>query len=119
MSGEQTLLELAARCEAATGPDRELSIAVLLAVGWQRYSRNEFIRPDGMFVNSAHLPDPLASLDAAMALVPEGMQWFKERGTYVPNIAVIQGPICSFVGETDTTFALALCAASLRARANG
>jgi hypothetical protein len=135
----QSLIALAARVEAATGPDRELDLAISVAIDYRDVFNGPLYKPyagdwrwgaggdeiehwtssgkrDGFLDPAQFVPRWTASLDAAMTLVPEGMQWFKERGAYVPNIAVIQGPTCSFVGETDSTFALALCAAALRAR---
>lgn len=53
---------LAERCEAATGPDRALGREVLLACG------KGFVSPLYRWL------DPTASLDAAMTLVPEGLE---------------------------------------------
>ncbi len=112
-----TLLELAERCEQATGPDRELNYHIAKALGFvHETDRGPLFLHNGKPGSWSPLRYT-ASLDAAMLLVPEGMDWFKERGLYAPNIAVIQGPICAFAGETDS-FILALCAAALRARAN-
>ena len=96
------LTELAERCEKATGPDRELDLAIY----------------DWLRENAGHLPSlspPLftASLDAAMTLVPEGtevaMQSFGGPGPMAlvkPNERFVSGK----------TLPLALCAAALRAR---
>ncbi len=74
---------LAERCEQASGPDRELDIAILTTVLGYRDVHgdgNLFDRGnDGYwFVDdcSIHqLPSPTASLDAAMTLVPEPHKW--------------------------------------------
>lgn len=83
------LLELAARCEAATGPDRELDCAIRLAVyapegatmeqspingAWCIYSGTGFRsgKPALWESNEGRNLAFTASLDAAMTLVPEG-----------------------------------------------
>lgn len=84
--------ELIARLEKATGPDRELDIAILYAVdiGRWKYCENktaELIAEcrskgltgrDDACRRSAFFDTPkyTASLDAAMQLVPEGWFWF-------------------------------------------
>ncbi len=87
---EQRLLELAGRCEKATGPDRELDGAIRVAlnpdeqmvIGQKpgRFPREAIYGPLSHFADamSADLadyvsaPNYTASLDAAMTLVPEG-----------------------------------------------
>jgi hypothetical protein len=107
-------LELAERLEAATWPDR--------ALDWEIHCR------DGLEGVGAYGPHPAytASLDAAMTLVPEDMAWSVDSGgpTY-PASAEIGNPPTG--GEMfnpkfsadGATPALALCAASLRARDEG
>lgn len=102
---------LAARCEAATGPDRELEWAIFVAV-----------HPDKVTVKRSHryLYDEqyTRSLDAAMTLVPEGMVWSLNTFGNPPNAS---GYVMNERGEQwrckdyPATPALALCAASLRA----
>lgn len=101
------LIELAERCEKASGPDREIDIDIQQVIGGAI--------PTGfqMQYEGVRLPGYTASLDAAMMLVPEGMAielaWNAARladarvGWKRPGIA--KSP------------ALALCAAALRARA--
>jgi hypothetical protein len=99
-----TLLELAERCEKATGPDFDLSFAI-----WQ--AAIEPIAP------SSRQPDYTASLDAAMTLVPEG--WFLSVSTH-PEGAFAVAVCQDLIGKSDlrvATAALALCAAALKARA--
>jgi hypothetical protein len=106
---EDELVALAERCEHATGPDRELDCAILVAIDW-RY-------------NSAwrHLPRLTASLDAAMTLVPEG--WWVQQltqshnrdATWVSLHSDTPAPVVQTSARAD---ALALCAAALRARAS-
>lgn len=96
------LLELAARCEAATGEDANmlayLEMDICTALG---------IEPEG------HERPFVTSLDAAMTLVPSGLGWLlsvSDVGCLVRTRG--HGPI----GFHDSLPALALCAAALRAR---
>lgn len=93
------LTELAARCEAATGPDRELDALIESAIprfGLYRYT---------------------ASIDAAMTLVPEGWTW----GVFDDGTAWVwpdeRRDLLTGKQAKAATPALALCAATLRARA--
>ena len=110
------LVALAERVEALTG-DRETALleAVLRAVGWTTDDTGRAIMPDGTHCYGP-LPNPLASLDAAMTLVPEGADYALERvhGADWASIDVEgqrRPPICA------ATPALALTAAALRALA--
>jgi hypothetical protein len=116
------LLELAERCEAATGPDRELSAEIALVVhDWLHEVegnkplncrlRNSFGSP--VYIGGVSpTMDYTASLDAAMTLVPEGHNWFRERGAFVPFIVSVDGPACRYISECDSSLPLALCAAA-------
>lgn len=138
------LLALAERCEAATGPDRELDVAIALACGIVRerdgnclYGHRDFsvmVLERGYYDHDGHapeLPAYTASLDAAMTLVPEG--WVLDRGTLfwpgqVAKAYLVEtkpdadgtrwfGAGCAQVNAAnDTSLALALTAAALRAR---
>jgi hypothetical protein len=101
-----TLLELAERCEKATGPDDALDWAAAEAIGC-----------------APGLPYS-ASLDAAMTLVPDGYEW----GCGSWGNPDTDGPWAwcatrqqSADNDLDygkaATPALALCAAALKARA--
>lgn len=95
------LLALAKRCEAATGPDRELDEHI------------EFtLLPRGYALPGTSLPYT-ASIDAAMTLVPEGFDWIIARANGGLTIHAEVGSREQVFGETP---ALALCAAALRAR---
>jgi hypothetical protein len=120
------LLRLAERCEAATGPDEDLSQAIF-----------DMRRAEGFVSDRSHIPYPgyhfTASLDAAMTLVPEGWMLSKlsqtPRGTYpegvndapwgaqvyIPNAARRTKWLAVGLGQTGP---LALCAAALRSRAH-
>lgn len=125
---------LALRCEQATGPDRELDLAIWrgitgdpwrwhegfpaqTVITWDQYGQNA---PGNPIVT---LEELTASLDAALTLVPEGM-----RPSVGQNVhhgywhAFVQSIVDSTphqlgVADSNTSGALALCAAALRARA--
>jgi hypothetical protein len=115
------LLELAERCEAATGPDREIDAAICRATkvcveqpdgSWMRYLT------DG-YCHSMHPLNVTASIDAALTLVPEGRGYiYKRHGIKSAIRAQIEsGDRTTFVQGDAATLALAICAAALRARA--
>lgn len=109
-----TLLELAARCEAATGPDRELDAEVHRVVGG--LTVYDVLTPKGDIRDD--VPRYTGSLDSSKSLKPEGWIWFASDGD--------EGGPYAFVHEqSDTrpsgvrcaTVELASVAAALRARA--
>lgn len=137
------LLKLAARCEAATGPDRELDGSIWWAVlkpeEIESIDRTGFVREcierDGsagkalaQFYDSS---DPAclakiafsrpftASLDAAMMLVPEGWR-VRDFGDWEDRwlLSLMNEDTCETVEARSGRGlpALALCAAALRAR---
>lgn len=124
------LLELAARVEGLAGPDRRIDAEICLALGLS--GGNPIVSPgcDGWLVGSESNPNPVeaarytASLDAAMALIPEG----RGRGAFAMSRDSFGRTHCDV--WTDVEFnrrehgsaksaALALCAAALRAKAVG
>lgn len=125
------LLELATRCEAATGPDRELDavIAATLRVGTEYGWADSYPawkgRDDGrvyLCKGGPSFPSPnyTASLDAAMTLVPEGFQF----GAGSRDASNRAWAWCGTDHEKAKIAnagspALAFCAAALRARATG
>ena len=122
MSETMGLLELAERCEAATGADRDLDAAIFACIaeglGWMRHSSQ------ACRVWASHYTE---TLDAAIKLVPEGWGWQVSDGG---NAGVwSNGPVDAqlvhgmrfpgVLAQADgkaATPALALTAASLRAR---
>lgn len=134
------LLALASRCESATGPDRELDAAIQLGIGYtlqrpaepSRYpDRARWHDPDGVCLQwmegdrcAPYPRDFTASIDAAMSLVPEGWFWRAGHSTLYDGWAGTNRVHPDHCDRQDETFAhgktpaLALCAASLRARAN-
>jgi hypothetical protein len=111
---DNTLIALAERCEAATGPDREVDEAIYDA----------FVTLTGTPPYVCHMlfgkprctdsPPPYftASIDAAMTLVDDASWWRVDRGATGDCYARVNGILCQ-----AATPALALCAAALRARA--
>ena len=131
MTEAETLLDLARRCEEATGPDREFDAAIWDAIFGGEMYWSTIQRGDEWCLR--YYPGPPCpeyhflkrftdSLDAAVTLVPEGMAW---------RVDTLMGMIGAIVCEPDAcrsmktapclvlgkTPALALCAAALRARA--
>lgn len=99
------LLALAARCEAASGPDRTIDNAIADACGLRSPSD-----PAGW------PPCYTAGLDCALSLVPGGWRW--EVGVDGEAYADAESPAGAGCDGTEAvTPALALCAAALRARA--
>jgi hypothetical protein len=106
-----TLLELAARCEAATGSDRELDFEILCVV-------------DPRAIRTGPLPGDrkyTASIDAAMTLKDDVhvlITLSEIKGDGMPNCIIGNSGTCELFEAVAETPALALTAASLRARAS-
>jgi hypothetical protein len=132
MSDRETFEALAARCEKATGPDRELDADICCVgpltdavwVSGATASLNRIGMVTRHFDGGGHgtlvSPGYTASVDAALALVPEGALFdVGHAGDDKPG--VFQSTIMPSKGKTEyaeaTAPALALCAAALRARA--
>lgn len=118
------LNELAAACERASGPDRDIDSLIKEAIGdsWD-YSADWGPRENCRPVGKAYT----ALLDAALAIVPHGYHWQIGNGVEADGpfaAEYIDQPYawCSRepTGElvSAATPALALCAAALRARAH-
>jgi hypothetical protein len=118
------ILELAARVEALTGPDREVD-ADIMSLFTHSVSSD-----DGDWWCGPHdaspirVPEFTASLDAAMTLVPE--KWKLRQMQFAAPCADCRKWQVQFYGGREgedyfvsfaATPTLALCAASLRARA--
>lgn len=104
-----TLPELIAALEAATEPSREIDNEVdILAyeMGWRA---ERIMIPDTT-------PLYTASLDAALSLMPDGAEWFRERGANGSMSMVVDGPSRWAEAGQGATPALALCIAALKAR---
>jgi hypothetical protein len=121
------LLELAARCEKATGPDRELDQTIARCVNWcpsnvnpEAWARNEDLKPRLWFSDAFGMPAYTASLDAAMTLVTEGHKLLLAQNLkddrWHATVSHLDKSWFHCTREAATP-ALALCAAALRARA--
>jgi hypothetical protein len=110
MTDREQLAALVARCEAATGEDRDLDYAIAAAVGW----------PDSPIMHQ-NARRYTASLDAAVTLVPNG--WYVYSvADFAPDVP---GWRCGLRRDNDGalvwsndahTEAHARAAAALRAR---
>lgn len=128
------LLELAARVEGLTGPDREVDAEIALATGIVRerdgncfyghrdYSvlvlERDYYDHEG---GPPELPHFTRSLDAAMTLVPE--EWFTKLAMQDRHSLrwkwELRGGFGHNCSAWSATPALALMAAALRARVHG
>jgi len=136
---ERDLIE---RISAATGPDRALDAEIAAFV--KQCSRNApaWVRNwQGLWapapkVNSGavalwhdsgelsvwwNAPEFTASIDAALTLVPEGLNWLIGRGRARPDeplygVQLLDGERVVAGAENNATPALAICAAALKAR---
>lgn len=132
--------ELIERLEKATGPDRELGDDVLMACGWRLIEEGPgpdrilyWAAPDDVPIDPMHggeyangdQPDPTASIDAALTLVPKGMRWLVGCGQLEPTEPLYgaqirkpgfsTGGVVISEGESNH-MAIALCIAALKAR---
>ena len=105
------LTALVERCEAATGPDRGIDMAICIALNTGRKTDPRDPGPDRF----------TGSIDAAVMLLPKGKAWdltcHGEATVYVPNVSG-DGSDFQQWSTVAATPALALCAASLRALAS-
>lgn len=127
------LLELAECCEKATGPDRELDVAIFQAIGAPVPFQfaNKLIALEFNDIENAYFarvsddmqvryspPAYTASPDAAMTLVPE--DWSVQVTHRSDGKGFVEAWHPAFVSMVETGMcaspALALCAAALRAR---
>ena len=119
------MTDLIARLETEVGT-RELDGEIALLVGWKKRHKGwaHWTSPDG--AENQHVPFFSTSLDDALTLVPEGIEWSVERRyskSFRPAYASIWSPGAKDVdfhaNATAATPALALCIAALKARKHG
>ena len=110
---------LIAALQNATEGSRELDERIALYVGWA-------VQPDGQV--QAGMPAYSTSLDAAVALVPDGMWWLLGKGRTRPDEPLYGAQIMPSHNDLDVapysvgeghTPALAMCCTALRARSAG
>lgn len=119
------LVALIAELEAATDDDRDLADKVLKACGWTirvdfprpypHEPAQTWIAPDGLEYDESVRPNPLASVDAALTLVPDGRDWIVEHANRHANHPVYASVADGKIYHARTP-ALALCIAALRSR---
>lgn len=121
-TNKNALTSLAERCEAATGPDRELDadiwgmtqgVPLKYLASWRANAPHA--------VNLEDAPAYTASFDAAMTLVPEGMYPMIdcEPNAIEVEVYTADNPIgAKGVSCRAATPTLALCAAALRTQAS-
>lgn len=118
-----SLNELADRCEKATGPDRELDRAIFDAVTGGVFGPDNAKFWHSTSYTSRAANKFTASLDAAMTLVPEGYDPLIDyTGTDIHGGKKVvelyfRPEVREIIRGCAETGPLALCAASLRARA--
>lgn len=117
------LKDLARRVSELQGPSREIDAEIARALGWREIPNptaagglvGRWYDPDGNMSGHSGPPDWLASLDAAMTLVPEGAKLtFQNHGDTGGRSMWLVSPNERFISAA--TPALALCAAALIAR---
>lgn len=128
------LLELAKRCEAATGPNRDIDALAALAAGYTTnpdgYGEgSDWWTPEGKSLPrirgfGARPPGFTASIDAALTLVPIGWETAIYIGGESANVQLETQDMrerfalnAEIIDGTAATPALALTAAALRAMA--
>lgn len=132
MGDKAQLLALAERVEAATGADRLLDAQIWLAVAmgeiqsgiarasgiWPKgCSEEEWSRRESLWITD-NAPRFSASLDAALALCPQGHWWNVGQDTdFAWANLTPWGTDKTIEALNCATPALALCAAALKARA--
>lgn len=121
----ETAEDLAARCEAASGPDRELDCLIYCATAqshFEYWGGECVLAVQGGFsarLDWKDLPHPTASIEAALTLVPEGYNWSLDYINRRCGAVLNNTPYGKFAILADAaTPALALTAAALRAHAN-
>lgn len=119
----EQLLELAERCEAATGADRDIDCWIENRLGLAKFVPDRPAPRGGGWLDKRVEPKPFtASLDAAMTLVDSHALWAHgrmEEGPFarlcwpMPNGGYVGG----YFEAKAKTVPLAICAAALRAKA--
>lgn len=122
--------DLIARLEGLCGDEnllRTINADIASAVGWSpgpawsRYGDAANWRIDGHVETMRFPPNYTESIDTALLLLPEWHRWKMGCGRYVQYIAEVQGTKRPhegwYVGECDSSPAIALCIAALKARA--
>lgn len=114
------IADIIARLEKLEGPDRALADEILIACGWVYDSNDEgeiteVFSPAGVMHNPLELPDPTASIDDALTLLPKDWDWalFSDSDEYRIELG---DPEIGLEGIGPTA-AIAICIAALRLKA--
>ena len=117
-----SLSDLIARLEKATGPDRELDEQIQAAISGatlekQADGRSAYHR-DGFWISIGKVLPYTSSIDAAMTLVPEGMEkdFTDLYGVARVSVGINAEPGPFYGTHEGGSLAIALCIAALRAR---
>lgn len=108
--------DLIERIEAASGPDREIDLAIDLGARpdqWAQVCHDNPASVPTQWCDDDELPRYTASVDAALTLVPVDRQWSITNCRSPKTVAQVG----AFNVGSAATPALALCAAALKARA--
>lgn len=115
---------LVERCEVATGPDREIDARIdclLKGLTFVKWQGHYYECDKGPNFGGAEVHRFTASIDAAMELIPSGMDWRIDTMTGLPG-AIVCVPNAWLSTKTaprlhhGATPAIALCIAALCAR---
>lgn len=114
--------DLIERIEAASGPDRDIDLAIDLGARPDQWAQVCHDDPDSVptqWCDDDELPRYTASLDAALTLVPEGVKFEIDGGVKNARARASLYPLwhANHVTVLAATPALALSAAALKARA--
>jgi hypothetical protein len=119
-----SLLKLSERCETSNGPDRKLDADIAMACGLAPVGAEHegncpgWLRSPHVAFGVVRSAEFTASVDAAMALIPDDHDFSLLRGSGEPSVCKVEHKNCvdgiECSGETP---ALAVCAAALRVRA--
>lgn len=113
------MTDLITRLEAATEGSRELDAEIFCAVRGLVFDEECPVRADGKrYIDFRRVPKHTRSLDAALTLVPEGYCW-AVNSSQPPGGNQFRAEIDCGGAVWAATPALALCAATLRARETG
>ena len=113
-AGASSLSDLIARLEKATGPDRELDADIALQFDWTECPGDNWIGPQGEIA----VPAYTSSIDAAMTLVPKGMEkdFTDLYGVARASVGINANPGPFYGTHEGGSLAIALCIAALKAR---
>ena len=104
---------IAERCEAASGPDRELDADIARAIGSEHGRKSGWSNAENgdYWIIDECAARYSASIDAALTLVPPGVIWAIDFMATPRTVARVR----AFNQGSAVTPALALCAAAVRA----